>query len=328
MAKKATSPAAKPVISPAKLVQPIHFEDYDGRNFERLVFAYHLRAYRWRTLEWYGQVGSDMGRDIWGVRLNDASKDESICIQCANRKGFATTKAIRDINKVLAISNTKPDVFRLVCASSVSAESRDKIKKHAKKKGIPICEIWSGTEFEESLRARCEPLLARFVEGVPFPDSPKELKMLTEEAKPPNDEEILAMIARVFDRPAFHTPFDSESSIPAFRQAITDTIQALNTGIWQTRDGKEIARIPSRHMLRDVRTKTEMAMIAQELAVLRARFDDLLKKREIKHCSCNVPDCPVYFFSSKASREMDELRGGLLSRFSRICPQFVVKCGW
>jgi hypothetical protein len=47
--------------SPAKLVHPIHFEDYGGKEFERLVFAYHVRAYRWRSLEWYGQIGSDMG---------------------------------------------------------------------------------------------------------------------------------------------------------------------------------------------------------------------------------------------------------------------------
>ena len=29
---------------PASYVQPIHFEDFDGAQFERLVFAYHARA--------------------------------------------------------------------------------------------------------------------------------------------------------------------------------------------------------------------------------------------------------------------------------------------
>ena len=27
--------------NPASFVQPIHFEDFDGLQFERLVFAYH-----------------------------------------------------------------------------------------------------------------------------------------------------------------------------------------------------------------------------------------------------------------------------------------------
>lgn len=154
------------------------------------------------------------------------------------------------------------------------------------------------------------------------------MKKFSEETKPLNDEEILGMIAPVFDRPVFYTPFNSESSIPDFRQAITDTIQVLNTGIWQTRDGKEIARIPSRHALSDVRTKAEMAEIVQELAILRARFDDLIRKHEIRHCNCDDPDCPVFFFSSMASQEMDELRTKLLSRFRRINPGFTVKFGW
>ena len=53
---------------PAKYVQPVHFEDFDGTQFERLVFAYHARVEKWRSLEWYGQSGSDLGRDVWGVR--------------------------------------------------------------------------------------------------------------------------------------------------------------------------------------------------------------------------------------------------------------------
>src|ERR1017187_3578717 len=134
---------------PAKLVQPIHFEDYDGKQFERLVFAHHLRSEKWRSLEWYGQIGSDMGRDIWGVVLNEHARGESVCIQCANRKTFSATKAVRDINKVLSSPNGTPDIFRLVCASPVSAKARDKIKAHSKAKGISNCDIWSGNEFEE-----------------------------------------------------------------------------------------------------------------------------------------------------------------------------------
>jgi hypothetical protein len=220
--------------SPAVAVLPVHFEDYGGKEFERLVFAYHIRAYRWRSIEWYGQTGSDMGRDIWGVMLNDARRDMSVCIQCANRQTFVATKAIRDLGKVLKSKNGKPDIFRFVCASSVSAAARDKVKAYARSEGVYDCDIWSGQEFEELLRSCCESLLERFVDGVAFPDSAADLKLFSAETKPCNDHEILGLMTRAFDRPAFRTPFHGESSLPAFKQAITDTIQVLNTGIWQT----------------------------------------------------------------------------------------------
>jgi len=41
--------------NPAAYVQPIHFEDFDGSQFERLVFAYHARTGKWKSLEWYGK---------------------------------------------------------------------------------------------------------------------------------------------------------------------------------------------------------------------------------------------------------------------------------
>ena len=44
----------------------------------------------------------------------------------------------------------------------------------------------------------------------------------------------------LFDRPAFYTPIHAESNLGDFKQAITDTIQALGTGIWKARDGHVI----------------------------------------------------------------------------------------
>lgn len=86
---------------PASYVQPIHFEDFDGPQFERLVFAYHWRSENWRSLEWYGQTGSDLGRDIWGVRENETKDGESVCIQCVNRSRLTFAKAEKDTAKVL-----------------------------------------------------------------------------------------------------------------------------------------------------------------------------------------------------------------------------------
>jgi len=164
------------VNPPTKLVHSIHFEDYDGKQFERLVFAYHLRTDQWRSLEWYGQVGGDLGRDIWGVRQDSST----ICIQCANRRRVTYSKAIQAIDKVVTSRNGRPDIFKFVCACNVSAESRDKIKEYARTKGVSNCDIWSGPEFDEYLRARCETLIQRFVLGEISPDSAEELRRFVE----------------------------------------------------------------------------------------------------------------------------------------------------
>ena len=59
---------------PNSTVRPVHFEDFGGAGFERLVFAYHVRI-GCSELAWYGQTGSDQGRDIIGVEPVDAAAD-------------------------------------------------------------------------------------------------------------------------------------------------------------------------------------------------------------------------------------------------------------
>jgi len=62
---------------------------------ERLVFAHRARTEKWKSLEWYGQAASDLGRDVWGVCLRfvmEAPMESAIIV-----KGQATIpKAIRE----------------------------------------------------------------------------------------------------------------------------------------------------------------------------------------------------------------------------------------
>src|ERR1700739_105874 len=278
---------------PAKYVQPIHFEDFDGSQFERLVFAYHARTEEWTSLEWYGQVGSDLGRDVWGVRGNGTH--DTVCIQCVNRQSVTFTKAVKDISKVLKSANGVPHLFRIVARSKVSAEMRDKIKKHVKSLGVSDCDIWSGPEFEEHLRNGAESLLKRFVEGDLFPDAANELIVRAQADASLNDNDALSLIAKLFDRPAFYTPIQAESNLGDFKQAITDTIQALGTGIYKTRDGETISRIPSRQQLKDEALRKKLQAVEKALAKLRWRFDELTRSGVIRHCGCGKADCPVYF---------------------------------
>src|SRR5258706_5367519 len=161
---------------PAAYVQPIHFEDFDGAQFERLVFAYHARTDRWHSLEWFGQRGKDQGRDILGIReVDDRKEGESVCILCANWQKLTYTKVKGDIDKALNSPSRKPETLRVVCGHDIAAGLRDKVKAYALKQGVLRCELWSAQELEEFIRAHAESLLPRFIRGDAFPDAANDL---------------------------------------------------------------------------------------------------------------------------------------------------------
>jgi len=142
-----------------------------------------------------------------------------------------------------------------------------------------------------------------------------------------NDTEILEKFARVLDRPCFTTPFHCESSLPAFKQAITDTIQAINTGIWQTREGKVIEHLPSRHDIKDPTKRESLAHIERLLVQLRTDYEELVKTSEIREDGCDRSTCSIYILSPSAVSRMNSLRAELLSEFQSAYPQFRAKVG-
>jgi hypothetical protein len=314
---------------PAKYVQPIHFEDFTGTQFERLVFAYHARAEKWKSLEWYGQAGNDLGRDIWGVQESMTGVGESVCIQCVNRGRLTFAKAAEDIAKVLKSGNGVPHRFRIVARSNITSGMRDKIKKHVKALGVRECDTWSGSEFEESLRHKAESLLKRFVEGEGFPDVASDLLTFALSDGQMDDRAALTLMARLFDRPAFYTPIHQESNLGDFKQAITDTIQALGTGIYKDRDGRVVSRFPSRQELQDEILRTRIRDVEIALAKLRAKFDELIRSNALHHCACNNPTCGTYFFiNDDAARELEKLRGDALNLFQSAYPPFDLPSSW
>jgi len=188
---------------------------------------------------------------------------------------------------------------------------------------VQECDTWSGPEFEEFLRKDAESLLKRFVEGEPFPDAPEDLRKLAESTQPLNDDEVLAAFAKVFDRPAFYTPIHQESNLGDFKQAITDTIQALGTGIWKARDGHVIDRIPSRHQLKSDALRTKIQAVEKALSRLRAKYDEMIKSGVLRRCACDNPSCSVYFFNPyDAAHELERLRHEVLTTFREAYPSF------
>lgn len=92
----------------ARTVRPIRFEDFSGTEFERLVLAFHL-CDGWADLAWFGQTGSDQGRDIIGTRPFDDQPDERTVIQCVNRGSLTQAKAEKDMAAAVNAVTGKPD---------------------------------------------------------------------------------------------------------------------------------------------------------------------------------------------------------------------------
>lgn len=226
-------------------VHPIDFSTLSGQQFERLVFATLLRMRAWHSLNWYGQTGSDGGRDIIGVHDNQYGRRSTVVVACANWQAFTLRKATSDIDKLIKTLDDTPNEIIIVAGGSVSAETKDSIHKHAHSKGVHTTQTWSGVEVEEHLRFHAASVLNRFFYGVQLPDEEQSLKDFVHKLDPATATEAAQMLTRLFRRPAFDTPIQQESSLPAFRQAITDTIGALNTGIWRDREGALISRVPT-----------------------------------------------------------------------------------
>jgi len=140
-----------------------------------------------------------------------------------------------------------------------------------------------------------------------------ELLVFLAEKTPPGDDEIVSRLTQAFDRPAFRTPFQQESSLPRFREAIAETIETLNTG--KTPQGLQLS---SKMQIRDRSIRNQIDSLIHALVALRASFEDLIRRKEIRHCGCNLPDCPTYMLSYEACREMDSRRRKLLTLVHKL----------
>lgn len=124
---------------------------------------------------------------------------------------------------------------------------------------------------------------------------------------PKSDLHVARALLASLDRPAFRTPFQQESSLPRFREAIAETIASINTG--KTPAGEQL---PSKHDLHDDAIRGKLDSIVGALVALRATFDGLLRTKDIQPCGCNDPNCPVFMLSLEAIQEMDRKRRELL----------------
>lgn len=132
----------------------------------------------------------------------------------------------------------------------------------------------------------------------------------------PSDREILGLFAAILDRPALSEPFGNCRQ-PDFQKAVSDVIEALNTGVHRLRDGTEIRRVPSRHELRDDAARSTLAEIVGLLVEVRALHARLVQEGTVKPCGCTA--------GPEATAHIDQLRARVLTTFQRIYPTFGVR---
>lgn len=306
-------------------VHPIDFSQLSGAQFERLVFALLVRRYHWIELDWFGQLGDDQGRDIVGVREDDWGHRQLVVVACANWQRLTIEKATGDIDKIAKGPRGLPDQVIIVAGGKVSSDLKTKAKAHAAGAGIIGSEVWSGPEVEELLRVHAESVLRRFLNGERLPDEPSSLLAFIAQSIPMSDEEGLRAVAHLFDRPAFFTPFHGESSLPAFRRAINDTIEALNTGLCRNREGKLVGVIRARSSFQAEPLRKQLAETVRKLSRIRSAFDEHLRRGTIKPCGCPDPDCPTFILDQEAVNQLNRLRQDLLEHLAKTLPTFDVQ---
>ncbi len=142
---------AKREIPPTDYLLPrlLPFDSLAGHEFEGLVYAHLEGLAETTSVEWYGQSGDDKGCDIWSVEKSG----KRVCYLCANHQRLSASKIKADLSKLEQLPRGLPD--RVVCVTGcrkVSAGIREKAEAHAAGLGIAEFLVWSGDEFEITLR--------------------------------------------------------------------------------------------------------------------------------------------------------------------------------
>lgn len=139
-----------------------------------------------------------------------------------------------------------------------------------------------------------------------------------------DEQHELAKLCRCFDRPAFYTPFYQEASLPDFRKALADTIEALNTGHRRLRDGTLIETVRQRHEFSDPRIRDRLSKIEHMVVKLRSDFDALVSAKQIWRITIPGSSIQEYRAKPKACLQIDQSRAAILDAVRRLCPEFKV----
>lgn len=90
------------------------------------------------------------------------------------------------------------------------------------------------------------------------------------------DTERLRFFSKCLDRPAFRHHFHQELSFSDFDQAMEDTLLAINTGYWRTRDGEVIERAEGKAHLVNSEWRSTMDRVARLIGGVRIELREAM----------------------------------------------------
>jgi hypothetical protein len=88
------------------------------------------------------------------------------------------------------------------------------------------------------------------------------------------DRELIVFFAQVLDRPAFRISFNQERSFVDFDHAMEDTVLALNTGYWRTRNGELLSRFKGKACVVNPSWREQIEKITSLIEDIRKRFHE------------------------------------------------------
>ncbi|MBN2028273.1 MAG: HNH endonuclease [Actinobacteria bacterium] len=88
------------------------------------------------------------------------------------------------------------------------------------------------------------------------------------------DKELVLFYAQCLDRPAFKTRFHEEVRFSDFDKAMEDTLLALNTGYWRTREGDLIDRARGKMYVVNPEWRMRLDTISRCIVEIRNRFQE------------------------------------------------------
>lgn len=136
------------------------------------------------------------------------------------------------------------------------------------------------------------------------------------------DSHFLNLMRKIFDRPAFTTPFRQEGRMEDFEKAIDDTVLAINTGVLRTRDNQIIQDVGfGKASLANEGWQEKLTNIEGELLNLRHAVAKALAENKLKCCHAHC-----YCGDDNTLRNLDKLRVGIIDAINAILDDANIGC--
>ena len=165
--------------------QPRPWFNLTPQEFEEFCYAI-LERNEFKNLRWYGEGGSDKGRDILCSKteapLAGIETNVAWLVQCKHYTKAKLTKAILQ-EWLAACREHKPNRVLLIISTTLSANLKDWLKSVSSDYGFPI-HVWEEIELEHQYRKHGSRLRKLFPQLPKIGKGKKVLLYQSEEAQP------------------------------------------------------------------------------------------------------------------------------------------------